>query len=235
MYSLNYRVTTSTCDSHGRLKLYSALQMLQDCSELWLESEPAVKRCFAERGMAQLLASRQVEVQRVPLYGEELTVRSSVYEMKPMFGFRNTFIYDAHGEPCYRTWSMGAFVDMASGRLARVDEATMAAMPLEPRLTMDYRDRRIALPKAGGEVREAVRVLRADIDYNRHMNNACYVRVAMELLPETFEVGGLRVEYRVAAKLGDMLVPTVYEVDNAVVVSLSAGKDICSIIEFTER
>ena len=33
MYSLKYKVTTSTCDSEGRLKLYSALQMMQDCSE----------------------------------------------------------------------------------------------------------------------------------------------------------------------------------------------------------
>ena len=30
MYSLNYKVTTSTCDSEGRLKLYSALQMKSD-------------------------------------------------------------------------------------------------------------------------------------------------------------------------------------------------------------
>ncbi len=30
-------MTTSTCDSNERLKLYSALQMMQDCSEMWLE------------------------------------------------------------------------------------------------------------------------------------------------------------------------------------------------------
>ena len=37
--------------------------------------------------------------------------------MKPMFGFRNTFIYDAEGNPCYKTWSMGAFVDRVAGKL----------------------------------------------------------------------------------------------------------------------
>jgi hypothetical protein len=40
MYSLKYKVTTSTCDSEGKLKLYSALQMMQDCSEMWIDSEP---------------------------------------------------------------------------------------------------------------------------------------------------------------------------------------------------
>ena len=43
MYSLQYKVTTSTCDSEGRLKLYSALQMMQDCSEMWIDSQPEVR------------------------------------------------------------------------------------------------------------------------------------------------------------------------------------------------
>ena len=84
MYSLKYKVTTSTCDSEGRLKLYSALQMMQDCSEVWIDSEPGVKQYFTEQNMAQLLATRQVEIVRVPGYKEELTVTTSVYGMKPI-------------------------------------------------------------------------------------------------------------------------------------------------------
>ena len=107
MYSLKYKVTTSTCDSEGRLKLYSALQMMQDCSEMWIDSEPEVKDYFLQQNMAQLLATRQVEIIRVPDYKEELTVTTSVYGMKPMFGFRNTFIYDAQGNPCLSTTHKG--------------------------------------------------------------------------------------------------------------------------------
>jgi acyl-ACP thioesterase len=234
MYSLNYQVTTSTCDSEGKLKLYSALQMMQDCSEMWIDSEPVVKQYFTEQNMAQLLATRQVEVIRVPDYKEKLTVTTSVYGMKPMFGFRNTFIYDSEGKPCYRTWSMGAFVDKTAGKLKRVDDATIASMTLEPQLEMNYKDRRIILPKEDGTVLDPIRVLRADIDYNKHVNNANYVRMAMELLPEGFMVHGLRVEYRVAAKLGDVLIPTIYEIEGGYIISLSVGNDVSTIIEFTE-
>ena len=257
MYSLTYKVTTSTCDSEGKLKLYSALQMMQDCSEMWIDSEPGVKQYFTEQNMAQLLATRLVEIVRVPEYKEELTVTTSVYGMKPMFGFRNTFIYDAQGKPCYKTWSMGAFVDKAAGKLKRVDEATIQSMTLEPQLEMNYKDRRIILPKGrsseshpslledgrvateldkvkdGGEVLEPIKVLRADIDYNKHMNNANYVRMAMELLPEDFVVTGLRVEYRVAAKLGDCLTPTIYQIADGIIISLSIGSEVSAIIEFT--
>ena len=257
MYSLTYKVTTSTCDSEGKLKLYSALQMMQDCSEMWIDSEPEVKNYFFQQNMAQLLATRQVEVIRVPDYKEELTVTTSVYGMKPMFGFRNTFIYDAQGNPCYKTWSMGAFVDKVAGKLKRVDDATIQSMKLEPQLEMNYKDRRIILPKGrsseshpslledgqvateldkvktDGEVLEPIKVLRADIDYNKHLNNANYVRMAMELLPEDFVVSGLRVEYRVAAKLGDSLTPTIYKTADGIIVSLSIGSEVSAIIEFT--
>lgn len=233
MYSLNYKVTTSTCDSEGKLKLYSALQMMQDCSEMWIDSEPQVKDYFARENMAQLLASRQVEIVRVPDFKEELTVTTSVYGMKPMFGFRNTFIYDTDGKPCYRTWSMGAFVDKANGKLKRVDDTVAGSLLIEPQLEMNYKDRRIILLKTKGEVLEPVKVMRADIDYNKHLNNANYVRMAMELLPEDFEIKGLRVEYRVAAKLGDMLVPTIYKHDGVIIVSLSIGEDVSAIIEFS--
>ena len=232
MYTLNYKVTTSTCDSEGRLKLYSALQMMQDCSEMWIDSEPEVKAYFACENMAQLLASRQVEVLRVPSFKEELMVTTSVYEMKPMFGFRNTFIYDAFGRPCYRTWSMGAFVDKATGKLKRVDDAVANTLLIEPQLEMNYRDRRIILPKGGGEAFAPIKVMRADIDYNRHVNNANYIRMAMELLPEDFEIKELRVEYRVAAKLGDTLTPTMYHIDDGFVIALSIGNEVSAIVEF---
>ena len=233
MYSIKYKVTTSTCDSEGRLKLYSALQMMQDCSEMWIDSEPDVKQYFTKQNMAQLLATRQVEILRVPEYKENLTVTTSIYGMKPMFGFRNTFIYDSEGKPCYRTWSMGAFVDKAAGKLKRVDDATIASLTLEPQLEMNYKDRRIILPREVGETLEPIKVLRADIDYNKHVNNANYVRMAMELLPENFKVQGLRVEYRVAAKLGDVLIPTIYKIEGGFIISLSVGNDVSTIIEFT--
>ena len=233
MYSLKYKVTTSTCDSEGKLKMYSALQMMQDCSEMWLESEPEVKAYFARENMTQLLASRQVEVLRVPSFKEELTVSTSVYEVKAMFGYRNTFIYDADGRPCYRTWSMGAFVDKATGKLKRVDDTVAKSLCIEPQLEMNYRDRHIILPKDGGEPFAPVRVMRADIDYNCHVNNANYIRSAMELLPEDFTIKDMRVEYRWAAKLGDTLIPTVYEIENGYVVALANGGDVSAITEFT--
>lgn len=232
MYTLNYKVTTSCCDSEGKLKLYSALQMMQDCSEMWIDSEPTARKFFTDNNMTQLLATRQVEVLRVPRYKEDLTVTTSIYEVMPMYGFRNTFIRDVQGQPCYRTWSMGAFVDLGTGKLARIADDAIASLTLDPKQEMNYRGRRIILPKQEGNLMESVMVMRADIDYNRHMNNANYVRIAMELLPEGFEVRDMRVEYRIAAKLGDLLTPTLYPIDGGYIVALDIDGQPSAIIEF---
>jgi len=236
MYSLNYKVTTSTCDSNGKLKLFSALQMMQDCSEMWIESELVVKNFFHQQNMTQLLATRQVEIVRIPEFKEDLTVTTSVYDVKPMFGFRNTFIRDAQGNPCFKTWSMGAFVDLSTGKLKRLDEPTMKSIVMDEQQEMNYRDRRIILPKEGGKCTEAVKVMKADIDYNKHMNNANYARIAMELLPDGFEPTDLRMEYRVPAKLGDTLIPTLYQInENAIIIALAVNNETSAIIEFTRN
>ena len=184
--------------------------------------------------MAQLLATRQVEIVRLPSFKENLTVTTSVYDVKPMYGFRNTFIRDSQGEPCLKTWSMGAFVDLSTGKLKRIDDATISSISIDPKQEMNYRDRRIILPHEGGVTLAPVPVTRADIDYNRHMNNAHYGHIAMEFLPEDFDVKGMRMEYRVPAKLGDQLTPTIFNQGDIITVSLSIGTEASAIIEFTK-
>ncbi|MBR5168386.1 MAG: hypothetical protein IKW86_10045 [Salinivirgaceae bacterium] len=232
MYSLDYKVTVSMCDADGRLKLFSALQMMQDCSELWKTSEPVYDQYFTENGMAQLLASRQVEVVRVPQYKENLKVTTSVFDINPMFGFRNTFIYDANGLPCYKSWSTGAFVKLDTGKLNKISDELVSSFNREPKLEMNYADRRIIVPKINPTSTVSYVVQRNDIDYNRHMNNANYIRLSLETLPDDFEVRNMRVEFKKTAKLSDELIlEVVNQSDDTIFVVEKLAEQISTIIE----
>lgn len=114
-----------------------------------------------------------------------------------------------------------------------VDDAVANSLFIEPQLDMNYKDHRIILPKGGGVSFAPIQVMRTDIDYNCHVNNANYIRMAMELLPEDFIVKDLRVEYRVAAKLGDVLVPTLFVIENGFIIELAIGNEASAIVEFT--
>lgn len=233
MYCIENIVTTSTCDKDGKLKLFSAFQMMQDCSEMWIESEPTVKEFFEKSGMTQLLASRQVEIVRVPKFKEKLKTVTSVFEVKPMFGFRNTFIYDANGNICYKTWSMGAFVDRSTGKLQRIPAEVLSSINIEAKKDMSYADRRIVLPKDIDLKEQApVAVTTNDIDYNGHMNNANYIRIAVEYLPEGFQYKNVRVEFKRPAKYGETITPKTYmSTDNVFYVELWIGDHISTILE----
>lgn len=233
MYSLTQIVTPSRTDVQGRLKLFSALQMMQDCSEMWKGSEMAYDAFLRENGAAQLLSFRQVNVVRVPRLGEELSCRTWVYGVQGAFGYRNTLIYDAAGKACYMCWCIGAFVCKESGRLLRIPQTVVEQMHFEPQMEMEYRPRKITLPDLSSEHRPPIAVQRNDIDYNQHVNNAHYIRMALELLPADFEPTGLRVEYKRPVTPGAVIEPAVIETDAAVYVQLCVAGQLCCLVEFT--
>jgi acyl-ACP thioesterase len=207
MYSMNTRVCTSMCDARGRLSLVAALNMLQDCSQMWLESEPALDRYFRESGVIQVLVSRQADVLRMPLYGERLSVKTSIYECRGFLGYRNTMLYDEAGGLCLASWSTGAFISREGGKPLQLPGAVTGSIVMDPKAAMEYLGKKILIPQAEGIRMAAVPVKRSDIDFNRHVNNARYVQMAYEFVPAAFEVKRLRIEYKLPAKFGDTIYP----------------------------
>ena len=75
-------------------------------------------------------------------------------------------------------------------------------------------------------------VTRDDIDYNHHMNNCCYIRIAKELIPSDFNIKRVRIEYKVAARLGEELTPYLYTDGNKFYVELKCERGTCAVIAF---
>lgn len=133
-----------------------------------------------------------------------------------------------------RANSVWAMVDIATGRPVRVDAAQIEAYQMEPKEPMDYAGRKIAI-SGDFETLEPVRVTKACLDTNHHMNNGRYVAVAMEYLPDNYSVRQIRVEYKRSAKYGDILIPKRQEASGRIVVLLEDIEgEVCVITEFTE-
>lgn len=233
MFSIQQVVTPSKTDQDGRMKLFSAIQLMQDCSEMWKDSEPAFLSFLLEKRGAQLLNFRYVSVERVPHLGEQLTCTTSVYGTQGAFGYRNTAIYDAAGNPCYLSWSIGAFVSAETGGLMRLPQHVAAQMQLDPQLPMHYGSRKIVLPDAELIPLPDIAVQRNDIDYNRHVNNAHYIRMALECLPAEFVPATLRVEYKRPVAPGAVITPTLILQPTVAYVQLHVGQTLCCVVEFS--
>lgn len=237
MYSIAEVVTPSRTGKDGRLKFIAALNMMQDCLEMWLSSENYFRNYFLANNISQLLVSRQVCVLRVPLFGEKLTITTSVFECTGSYGYRNTIICDEDGSICYVTWSTGAFINHDTGRLAKIPPEITGALVIDPKFDMEYLDRKIVAPESGYIEYEPIEVKKYDIDYNLHMNNSQYVRIASEFLPEEFDVKRFRVEYRSPAKYKDKLYPKILKVndDRIFIILMNEKKRENTVMEFLNK
>ncbi len=235
MFTLNERIGPSRIDENGRLKLSAALDLLQDCSLLWMTSEPTFYAYLKDNGLGMFLVSRQMDILRLPAFGDSVAVRTSVYDCRSFYGYRNTAIYGEDGSPCVLTWSIGAFVDMATGKIVRLPPEVIESVAFDRKIDMEYLDKKIKVPPVSGRNLSPVPVRRCDIDFYGHMNNAKYVEAAMELLPEGYAPRRLRIEYKAPARQGELLHPRVIETEdgNYIVILADAQGNPYAVMEFT--
>ena len=91
------------------------------------------------------------------------------------------------------------------------------------------------VPKGEFLSTEPLPVMRDDIDYNLHMNNAQYIRMACEYLPEDFDIKRVRVEYKKPAKLSELIYPQILQKEDKIFVQMNSLEACYAVIEFTGR
>lgn len=219
MYQLKSKVRYSESNSDSRLTYHALLNYLQDSSTLHSEEVGESGAQLFAQNMAWILSFWQICIEDMPKTSEDITVSTWPYQTKGLFGLRNFCMENGKGDKIVKANSIWVLIDPRTGRPIRITDDVSSHYPDEPKLEMDYCDRKIVVPEKYEE-KEAIVVPKYFIDTNNHMNNAKYVMVAEEYLPENFEVKEIRVEYKTAAVLGDTIVPRVTVTDNVVTINL---------------
>lgn len=225
MYTFNSRVRYSETDEYGGLSVIGIMNYLQDCSTFQSEDIGLGVGYLAKHQRAWWLASWQIVIDRVPVLGEEIVIGTWPYDFKGMYGYRNFVIMDKQGQYLVRADSTWFFFDTQAGRPIRVTEADIRGYGSgdEERLQMDHAPRKIGIPDNYREA-EPIIIGKHHIDTNHHVNNAQYVEIAREVLPDDFQIRELRVEYKKAAVFGTIVIPRISETEEGNVVSLCDTK-----------
>ena len=221
MYSFDSRVRYSETDEAGKLTVLGIINYMQDCSTFHSEEVGVGVQVLENRRRAWMRSSWQILIDRYPELGEEIRISTWHNESRGIHGYRNFVIRSCQGESLVRAGSVWFLYDLVKGTPARVTPEDIGPYgEPEPKLELPSMPRRIALPEQYQEG-EPIPILRHHLDSNHHVNNAQYVEMARELIPEQLTVREIRAEYRKAAVLGDMLYPRVgKEGDNIWVVAL---------------
>lgn len=231
MYQLKSKVRYSEANAKSELTYHALLNYLQDASTLHSEELGESGAQLMEQNMAWILSFWQICIEELPKSSDDICVKTWPYSTKGLFGLRNFCVENASGKSIVKANSIWVLIDPRNGRPIRITDEVSSHYPDEPKLDMDYCDRKIAVPEVYEEM-PALIVPKYFIDTNNHMNNAKYVMVAEEYLPEDFQVKEIRVEYKTAAVYGDVIVPrvTIREKEVTVVLVNGEGKAYATVL-----
>lgn len=223
IYTLETRVRYSACNARMQARLSDILDYLQDTCTFQAEDLGVGPEYMQLHQTAWVLNSWQADIARYPVFGEKIRISTWPYEFHGFLGFRNFKIEDEAGTVIVRANSVWVFLDLQKNRPARIAPQVAAAYQKQPRLEMEYLDRKIPDMEAG-TAKEAFQIPRYFIDTNHHVNNAKYILLAQELLPQDFQPVRIRVEYKKPAVYGDVLYPYISEQPGCCFVTLN-GED----------
>lgn len=232
MYELKSKVRYSESNAKGQLTCYALLNYFQDSSTLHSEVLGESGKELFKQNMAWVLSFWQICIDEMPESSEDITVCTWPYSTKGLYGLRNFCMENAKGERIVKANSIWVLIDPRTGRPVRITDEVSSHYPDEPKLEMDYCDRKIAVPLEYEEM-EPIKVPKYFIDTNNHVNNAKYVMVAEEYLPTDFVVKEIRVEYKLAAVLGDVMIPRItIDEKQATIVLVNEDGKIYATVQF---
>lgn len=233
MYRFQSKVRFSEIDENKKLSIASIVDYFQDTSTMQSEELGAGMEYLESLGQVWVMSYWQIVVERCPVLNERISVGTFPYDFKSFMGLRNFFMEDASGEMIIKANSIWTLMDLNAGRPVKPSADMLSKYQLEPKLDMEYAPRKIFPAGEATRMPEFV-VTRQHLDSNHHVNNGQYIHMAMEYLPEGFEVRQMRAEYRKSALLHEVIMPEVFIQDQTVCVSLNnkEGQPF-TIIEFT--
>lgn len=202
LYQYKDRVSYSRIDTEGKLKVHAVVNALQDCSLFHSEEVGLSCMDLKKDSHAWLVNSWHIVFNRRPSMGEEFIIKTWPYKFHGIFGMRNFVIESNEGETLVYADSQWFYFDQSTGKPVKptMDEVTPFGM--EDPYPMEYTSRKVKYPD-DIERQGVIRVCENHMDTNSHVNNGEYIRIAANYLPAGFKAEELRVEYRLAAKLGD--------------------------------
>lgn len=221
MYQFQSRIRYSETNSEGKLTLPALLNYFQDVTTFHSEDLHVGVAYMKEIRQAWVLSAWQIVIDRYPGMGEQVEIGTIPYEFKAFMGSRNFYMKDTNGQYIAKGNSLWTLLSMDSGRPITPSQEMMDTYGCGDKLDMEYAPRKIMVPKESGISQDPITVRKHHLDTNQHVNNGQFVQIAAEYLPEDFQVGQLRVEYRQQAFLNDVLHPVVWVSDEKYIVEIN--------------
>ncbi len=232
MFSYDKMIGISQVDDKGFLTPGALFGEFQDCAEFQSSARGVGMDYLLQHSSGWVVAYYEMIVNRIPKSSEKLTIGTIPYRIKGYLGERNFIIKDETGEVIIAAESMWVYMDRKNARMAHIpDEVIKAYEPdMEERYDINPKGRKLKMPDDLTH-RQDFEIRRCDLDYNGHVNNTVYIRLAEEYIPSDRQMKRMRVLFTKSVLYGEKIHAYTKADDEAVYVALrnDAGEDAVTI------
>jgi acyl-ACP thioesterase len=183
IYRQQFQIDPAAVDCFGRLKPSRLLLYAQEVAGHHSDQLALTYDALAAKGLFWAVIRNRVQITRLPLSGETITLETWPMPTTRTAYPRSTVAYDAAGNELFRAISLWILMDrntramILPGKSGVTVEGSLRGMELDTP--------RPLLPKPLANCSRR-NVCFSDLDVNGHMNNARYLDWAMDLLPSAF-------------------------------------------------
>lgn len=183
IYSQTFTVTENCTDRYGRLKTSQLLYYVQEVAGQHVALITVDAETLAGKGMFWAVVRQKLQIQRLPLLGETITLETWPMPATRVAYPRSVIAYDARGQEIFRSISVWVLMDSRTRAMILPGKSGLV-------VPGTIRGNELSVP---GSLSHQVlthsrqrRVCFTDLDRNGHMNNTRYLDWVDDLLPSPF-------------------------------------------------
>ena len=184
IYTENFKMSLKDIGKQNKIKNRAILEILENIAGYQSDYVGFGANETVKTKIAWVLLDWKLEVIKRPTYGQTLQVKTWGRNMNKFFTYRDYEIYDENNELCIIATSKWTLLNIKKRKMVRLTEELIEKYkPEEKSVFLDEKLDKIKIPtKFISNIK--YKVIRKDIDLNKHMHNLYYLDLAYEALPE---------------------------------------------------
>lgn len=185
LHEERYTVRTYEIDHQKRMTVPALVRLMQEAAMQHVLRLKLSVWDLETEGVAWVMIRLQMEIKRLPLLNEAITVETCPTGLERMLTYRNFWIYDQEGKLIAEAVTHWVLMDLDSRRLRTVPEWIIDRFSsLIPSTHTGLQPSRHKLPPLlQADRQKAFQVRWHDLDFNLHLNNTYYILYLLEGLP----------------------------------------------------
>lgn len=179
----DFRINLSMLSKNNHISNKSFLTILQDIAEMHSASIGAGVTNIYETHFSWALLNWKVKILKRPKYGDVITVNTwSRYNTK-LYSYRDFEVYDSDGNVIAIATSKWILIDAYNHKIARITDDLISKYKPEDRSVFGIVELEKMREPLHFESSTPYIIRKSDIDINNHVNNLCYMDMALEAFP----------------------------------------------------